>query len=73
MHHFQRTNRTPLLAACAGGHSETAHMLINSGANVDVSDAYVSCWAKTTSNARIANAAIQESCFLTSLLYSMGL
>ena len=30
--------QTPLLSACAGGHSDVAQLLINKGASIDVTD-----------------------------------
>ena len=35
---YIQRGRTPLLCACAGGHSDIAQLLINKGASIDVAD-----------------------------------
>ena len=35
---YTQAGRTPLLLACGSGHSDVAQLLINKGANFDVTD-----------------------------------
>ena len=35
---YTQTGRTPLILGCYGGHSDVAQLLIDKGANMDVTD-----------------------------------
>ena len=35
---YIQSGQTPLLSACAGGHSDVAQLLISKGASIDVTD-----------------------------------